>query len=78
MSNILRKNPRTRGKKSPPPTLRLTGHGAGSIPLRQVRFPGASRDFDSQNKFSVQTLLPRPHSSRVCINIYGHVKDPKN
>ena len=34
-------------------------------PLRQLRFPGAARDFFLQSQLSVQTLLRCPHSPRV-------------
>ena len=55
----------------------LVEHWTGT-PLRQVRFPGAARDFSLRVSLSVQTLPWCPYAPvcKSCTNICAHVQDP--
>ena len=47
-------------------------------PLRQIRFPGAARDFSPGVRFSADSLTVsvQPSCAIACINICAHVTDP--
>ena len=49
-----------------------------STPLRQVRFPGAARDFSPMDNFQCRLShgARTPPCAIACINICAHVKDP--
>ena len=49
-----------------------------STPLRQVRFPGAARDFSPRISFQCRLCygVLTPRCAIACINIFMHVKDP--
>ena len=55
----------------------LVEHRIGT-PLRQVRFPGAARNFLLESTFSAEsvTCVRAPTCAIACINICAHVKDP--
>ena len=49
-----------------------------STPLRQVRFPGAARDFSPRVNFQCRLSygVRTPPCATACINICAHVKNP--
>ena len=56
----------------------LVERPTGTPPLRQVRFPGAARDFSARVNFQCRLsyCLRWPPCVTACINICAHVKDP--
>ena len=58
----------------------LVGRRTGTS-LRQVRFPGAAKDFslpESTFRADSVTVPVQPLCAIACINICAHIKDPKH